>query len=328
MRNMITILLAGMVFSAGCSAKIPKITNLPKLPKLSNPFADKKKDVNVRPKMESADDIYNIAPVVGDGKTRPEKAPERVKRVRKGPILPDAGLFERDMLCDELTTDEEVRLEGCQMHNNMGVLELQKGHLEKAEQRFLLAVKLVPDHVESLNNLGTVFLKLKKNADALKAFKEAIRIATRLPDFSPQLLATIYTNLGDTYRENRDFTEAIEAYQTAYQLNENDARIHYGLGQVHLKQVGLSIEHARQAVYRFNKALNLSPEYNEALLGRAMSWYALNNQEKALADIMELEKRHLDVDPSFKRSVIQQMRKNQEAAAKKSTASHSSAENN
>ncbi len=60
--------------------------------------------------------------------------------------------------------------------NNLGLLDTQEGHAGEAVRCFQEAVRLSPDHLIALNNLGNAYRLLKNWDEARKAFEHALEV--------------------------------------------------------------------------------------------------------------------------------------------------------
>lgn len=64
---------------------------------------------------------------------------------------------------------------------NLGVTEYAKGNKKKAEDTFKRALKLEPESVPALRNLGIVYSDTDRDKKAVKAYKEALKISPNDP---------------------------------------------------------------------------------------------------------------------------------------------------
>jgi tetratricopeptide (TPR) repeat protein len=81
---------------------------------------------------------------------------------------------------------------------------------------------LEPDVAEVHLSLGHAYLKLKKSSEAIKAFKESIRL-------NPEKEEAHY-GLGVEYLRTNKNKEAAEAFKRAIKLRTTMGKAHYGLG--------------------------------------------------------------------------------------------------
>ena len=108
------------------------------------------------------------------------------------------------------------------MHNNLGLIYLERGDFRNAEEELREAEKEAPDYPMILDNLGVLNLKLRRYDDALGYL---IRSIVKEPDESqPHLhLAQLYEQTGQA-----DYAE--KEYLTAISLSPLNHGAHSGLG--------------------------------------------------------------------------------------------------
>ena len=111
-----------------------------------------------------------------------------------------------------------------------GIDYFQGGKYEPAINNFKRAAALSPSSDNAANAydyLGQAYLKLEKTDEAIKAYKEAIRLYPTDDTF--------HVALGDIYLQQDGMEEeALKHYEAAVQLNPNDAETRYALGQSYL----------------------------------------------------------------------------------------------
>lgn len=95
------------------------------------------------------------------------------------------------------------------------------GDAKGAVDSYLLSIKLEPNSAEVYLNLGHAYLKLTKNADAIKAFKESIKLNPDQPESQYGLGVA-------AFRSNR-YRDAADAFKKAATLSPSMAKAHYGL---------------------------------------------------------------------------------------------------
>jgi tetratricopeptide (TPR) repeat protein len=166
--------------------------------------------------------------------------------------------------------------------NKQGIAFHQLLQLDNAKKSYEKAVKLKPDYVEAINNLGTIYYTKKSFRRAISYYKKALKIAPESPKS-----ASIYMNLGTAYFARKKYKDATEAYQTAMRLDpdvferhgsfgvmleertvEDRAKFHYYLAKLYAKQGRneLSLQYLRKALeegFKEKKKLEEDPEFAE-----------------------------------------------------------------
>ncbi|HJX91640.1 MAG TPA: tetratricopeptide repeat protein [Pyrinomonadaceae bacterium] len=107
-----------------------------------------------------------------------------------------------------------------------GRVSLDGGDFEAAVGAFLMSVKLEPS-AEAYLNLGFAYLRLDKNNDASKAFRQSTKLN---PD-----VAEAHYALGLTSYRLKRFADARDAFKRATVLEPRMAKAHYGLGVTYIE---------------------------------------------------------------------------------------------
>ncbi len=132
---------------------------------------------------------------------------------------------------------------------------------DEAVSAYQEAIRLNPQYVEALSNLGNVYRRQRQWAKAITAYQDARRLKPQSAD--------LHNNLGVVYKEKGDLDQALAQYQEATQLSPQHAEAHHNMGVV-LKDQGKLDEAARA----LQQALNLKPNYANAHyhLGLILLW--------------------------------------------------------
>ncbi len=160
--------------------------------------------------------------------------------------------------------------------NIMGAANIGLGQYEKASEVLKKVIRLNPNYLNGLNNLGVVLKEQGK-------LKEAIEIFDKVISLEPNCAAT-YNNMGNIFHDLGQFSESLHAYKKAISLNPKYADAYYNMGVV-FKDKG----EYEQAVVSYNKSLLLRPNH-------ANTYYNLGN---ALQDQGKLE----EAINAFKKSI-------------------------
>jgi FimV-like protein len=104
------------------------------------------------------------------------------------------------------------------VHNALGLVYSLAGNHAEAIEYFKKATELNPSYIEAYVNLAIVYNERCEFEEAIRAFETAARLETMEKGFSPKLkaeLAHSYAQLGDTYYELQDYSNARDEYEKA-----------------------------------------------------------------------------------------------------------------
>src|SRR5205085_11961352 len=107
-------------------------------------------------------------------------------------------------------------------HLLLGRLYRLGNELLKAESEFKTSVKLQPDSEEAVTNLAYLY---NEEGDATRAAKTL----TAVPD--DQRSSKLYSALGYTYEQQKDYKKAVEAYRKAVEIDKDNVEATRGLAQ-------------------------------------------------------------------------------------------------
>ena len=103
---------------------------------------------------------------------------------------------------------------------------LDAGNVKAAIEAYLESIELDPQSAaEVFLSLGAAYVKLDKNADAAKAFKQAVKL-------KPGLSEGQY-GLGLAYFQLHRYRDAVAAFKKATSLDPKMAKAHFGLGMAY-----------------------------------------------------------------------------------------------
>jgi tetratricopeptide (TPR) repeat protein len=111
--------------------------------------------------------------------------------------------------------------------NKIGIAYHQMLQLDNARKSYEQAVKVKPDYVEALNNLGTVYYARKNFRRAMVWYNRALKLAP-----SEAKSASIYMNLGTAQFARKQYEKATESYQTAMKLDPDVFEHHGNFGVI------------------------------------------------------------------------------------------------
>jgi tetratricopeptide (TPR) repeat protein len=208
---------------------------------------------------------------------------------------------------------------------SFGSVFYERGYLEQAEEFFRLAEKEDPGGAEPLYGLGSVYLEQQKRGEAREYFERAIKSAADYPATLPNAWnnlgilaaregktdeaigyfqkalginpdhAVALQNLGNAYRQKRDWDAARKTLEHALALNPDDAEANYGLGMVYAQ-----LNDTSRAYEYLQKALAARPAYPEALNNLGILYLRTGRAEEAKKSFAE----SIQVAPGFEQSYL------------------------
>ena len=107
----------------------------------------------------------------------------------------------------------------------LAILNHEKNNLLVAKNLYNEVLKIDPNHIGALSNLGTVF-------NQLKDFQKAINCYEKIIEIDP-LYSSSYINLGVVFNNIGDFQKAINCYEKAIEIKPNFTDAHYNLGNIY-----------------------------------------------------------------------------------------------
>jgi len=198
----------------------------------------------------------------------------------------------------------------------LGTALQSQGRLEEALKAFDKAVQLKPDVAELWKNLGNVLLALERPADALLSFQHILtldprhweaayqsavlfhqleRLAEAVEHFDlcnrlkPDHALTLRARARSLRDMNR-LEEALQDSQQACTLDPRDAGACNGVGDI----LARLPDRQEEALQWFDRALELEPDFLQALTNKALVLGQLHRSEEAIANYRRL--RSLDPD--------------------------------
>ena len=130
---------------------------------------------------------------------------------------------------------------------NLAITNQQKNNFAIAKDLYEKVLKIKPNHVLTLYNLGNVLKELDEHEKAVNYYLKAIQSQ---PNFTPA-----YHDLGLTFQGLKKHNKAIEYYEKAIQIQNDLAPAHYNLGNT-LKEIG----EYEKAINSYQKAAKYAPE--------------------------------------------------------------------
>jgi tetratricopeptide (TPR) repeat protein len=148
--------------------------------------------------------------------------------------------------------------------NKIGIALHQLTQLDNARKSYERALKLKPDYIEAMNNIGTVYYAKKSYRRAISWYEKALKVAP-----AESKSASIYMNLGTAWFARKKYDECTKAYQEAMRIDpevferhgnfgvmleertvEERAKYHFHLAKLyaHNQRAELAIQYLRKAL--------------------------------------------------------------------------------
>jgi len=236
---------------------------------------------------------------------------------------------------------------------SLGSVFFERGYPETSEAFFRRALKDDPASAEALYGLGSVYLQQQKLKEARESFERVLKLQASYPGTIPNawnnlgilsaregdtaaainffqralqidpahLIALL--NLGNAYRQRKDWLEAKKALQRAFDVGPDDPELNYSLGMVcaqleesdrayeYLKRAvelrpvypealnNLGVLYLRkrrpeEAIHSFEASIRVAPEYDQSYLNLARIYAIQGQREKAREVLLQLLKQHPD----------------------------------
>jgi tetratricopeptide (TPR) repeat protein/peroxiredoxin len=165
--------------------------------------------------------------------------------------------------------------------NNLGLLATREGRTADAIPYFQEALKLSPDHLIALENLGNAYRQEKQWDDARRTLEHAVAVGLDDPEANYSL-GMVYAQLNDTDRAHEYLQQALKLRPTYPEALNN-------LGILYLRT-----QRRDEAVARFEECIRVAPGFDQSYLNLARVYILEGTPEKARAVLLELLKQHPD----------------------------------
>ena len=147
--------------------------------------------------------------------------------------------------------------------NNQGVVHMDQHNYSRGRELFAEAVALDPEYAAGYANLGISYFSLGKYDSARVALETALR-------FDAKHLHALYTLGLIHHAQGRDYSRALEAFQSVAAADPGDPLVRYYLGRTKAK-----LEHGEEAIADFRRAIELDPN-------NVSAYYALAHELRLL----------------------------------------------
>ena len=162
-------------------------------------------------------------------------------------------------------------------YNKLGIFYYSHGKFNLALEQFKKVVELTPDNTFGLNNLGAVYMFLEKWDSAKSTFNHVIKLQ---PDYSA------YSNLGSIYFfHEENYKNAAEMFRKALKLDSSDYLMWGNVASAYCQIP----EYKNKSVFYFKRAidmaknnLNVNPRDAAALSTLASYYSMIGDPDKSL----------------------------------------------
>jgi tetratricopeptide (TPR) repeat protein/peroxiredoxin len=165
--------------------------------------------------------------------------------------------------------------------NNLGLLAARGGRAAEAIPYFQEALRLSPDHLIALENLGNAYRQQKELDEARKVLERAVAVGPQDPEAN--------YSLGMVFAQLDDSDHAYEYLQTALKFRPGYPEALNNLGVLYLRT-----RRRDDAVASFQECIRVAPDFDQSYLNLARVYELEDAPDKARAVLLELLKLHPD----------------------------------
>ena len=165
--------------------------------------------------------------------------------------------------------------------NNLGVIATREGRVDDSVPCFQEALRLNPNHLLSLDNLGNAYRSQKRWDDARKVLMHALEVAPQDPEAN--------YSLGMVFAQLNDTDKAYEYLQTALRVRPVYPEALNNLGVLYLVT-----QRRDQAVASFEQCIRVAPAFDQAYLNLARLYALEGARDKARGVLLDLLKQRPD----------------------------------
>jgi tetratricopeptide (TPR) repeat protein/peroxiredoxin len=165
--------------------------------------------------------------------------------------------------------------------NNLGLLATREGRTEEAIGYFQQALKVNPDHLVALENLGNAYRQLKNWGQAREVLERAVAVSPADPE-SNYSLGMVFAQTNDTQRAYDFLQRALKARPVYPEALNN-------LGVLYLRT-----QRRDEAVAVFEECIRVAPAFDQSYLNLSRVYAVEGAPDKARAVLLDLLKQHPD----------------------------------
>jgi type IV pilus biogenesis/stability protein PilW len=184
----------------------------------------------------------------------------------------------------ELLEAQKLSSRNADIEHALGLAYQQKGLPEQAVEQYKKALDIDPKLTEARNNLGTAYLASGKLDEAAAEFEQCLKDKNYA---TPEKAAY---NLGVVYFNKKDIDKAIEYYQKAVSLRDDNSNAYYNLGYCQEEKKALP-----KALEYYKKAASLDSSFKEAYYRMGVIYQEQQDYPKVLESL----KKAVEIDPDY-----------------------------
>jgi tetratricopeptide (TPR) repeat protein len=166
--------------------------------------------------------------------------------------------------------------------SNEGSRLAKEGEFERALKVYLEAELLAPKRPEIHNNLGHVYLKLGRLAQAEASLNRAVQLGPYLHG--------VYVNLSDLHLMRQDYDRALDACNKAIRLKTDSPQVYSNAATIYLMRGNL-----KEAESHFLRALEMDRNLIEPYVGLGDIYFQRSRPQQAV----DMYRTALTMDPSL-----------------------------
>jgi tetratricopeptide (TPR) repeat protein/peroxiredoxin len=163
--------------------------------------------------------------------------------------------------------------------NNLGLLATREGRTAEAIPYFQEALRLSPDHLIALDNLGNAYRQQKQWDEAGSVLERALKVSPQDPEANYSL-GMVFAQLDDSDRAYEYLQKALK-FRPAYPEALNNLGVLY-----------LRTRRRDEAVASFEECIRVAPAFDQPYLNLARVYALEGTPDKARAVLLELLKQH------------------------------------
>jgi tetratricopeptide (TPR) repeat protein len=174
---------------------------------------------------------------------------------------------------------------------NLGVAQSNLNKLDEAKQSLEKALKLKPNYPDAINGLGLVYQKMEQYDEAISCYRRALRI-------NPKHISSL-NNLGNALHITNQFDEAVKTYRMILQIEPTNISLYVNMAII-LKdadQLDEACDYANRAIDKGATGKLLATAYNTLGLvcnTRLMLSDAFSYFDKALEIVPDFIEAHIN----------------------------------